>query len=110
MALQYETLLLPCIVSITVALTWIIFLVKDIPTRLPGLAVQISVIIAWLSVAFFTVSLVLLISIMINILKEFNIMWAQSFILGWISLFASTAVISIEIRKIRQAETVPGHE
>lgn len=92
MAIQFELLILPCIISITVALTWIAFLMKDV-SRIRKSVLAGSFFIAWVSIALFTASLIQIMYIMVNIIQAYDITWAQTFVAGWILLFISIAVL-----------------
>lgn len=88
---QFESLVLPCIVSITVALTWIIFLIDKASQRISRIFIIGSYALALASVLLFTGSLVYIIQ---NLTVEAPTkIWASLFILGWVSLFISFFVV-----------------
>lgn len=91
MAIQFELLVLPCIVSITVALTWIIFLINSASPRISRPVVIGSYALAIASVFLFTISLVYIIQ---NLTVEAPTKsWADFFILGWFFLYVSFFVV-----------------
>ncbi len=88
---QFELLVLPCIVSITVALTWIIFLIDKASQGISRRVINLSYAIAFASVGLFTFSLIFIIE---NIFMEAPTkIWAGTFVLGWLSLFLSFFVV-----------------
>ena len=95
---QYEALILPCIVSITVALTWIIFLFIEASSRINKSFVVASYSIVFVSIAMFTVSLFYIIQ---NIIMEApTAKWADPFILGWLFLYISFFIIIYNIYSV----------
>lgn len=91
MAIQFELLVLPCIVSITVALTWIIFLINGTSPKISRPFIIISYALALASVSLFTGSLFKIIQNMT--FEAPTKSWADFFILGWVSLYVSFFVV-----------------
>lgn len=101
---QYESLILPCIISITVALTWIIFLFMEASSKINKSFIVASYSIVFVSIAMFTISLFYIIQ---NITMEApSKKWADPFILGWLFLYISFFIIIYDIYSVMKPQKV----